>query len=341
MSSWCQEVKKSAARGVEESAVNSEFESPAPQDRVSPRVCIAVLTFRRPSDLAELLPQLDRQFSDAVDSSSYVLVVDNDEMPSAESIVQQCDGAYTFRYAHVATPGIAAARNGALDGAREADLLIFIDDDERPSADWLDALVSTYRTSRPAAVAGPVISSFAVTPDPWVSAGQYFTRRRWDTGTEIPLAATNNLLLDMAVIRRLDLRFDESLGLTGGEDTLFTRTLTARGGRIIWNNEAVVTDVVPENRMTRRWVIQRRFSAGNTTSLVALRLATSVWQRLALRLELTSRGGLRLVGGAGKAAWGWVSRSTSHEAQGVRTAARGLGMLAGAWGIAYREYKRQ
>ena len=83
-----------------------------------------------------------------------------------------------MRYVHEPEPGIAAARNRALDEAGPADLLVFIDDDERPVDGWLARLVETYRVDRPTAVVGPVVSEYEQQPDAWVSAGRFFDRRR-------------------------------------------------------------------------------------------------------------------------------------------------------------------
>ena len=92
------------------------------------------------------------------------------------------------------------------------------------------------------------MSRFAETPDPWIAAGRFFDRRRLPTGTDLEVAATNNLLLDLAVVRRLGLRFDAAFGLSGGSDTLFTRELVASGERMVWCDEAIVYDIVPTDR---------------------------------------------------------------------------------------------
>ena len=102
-----------------------------------PTVLIAVLTYRRPDDLAALLPQLIQQASGAGRDTS-VLVVDNDPAASARAA---CTGYHpAVRYVHEPRPGIAAARSRALREAGRHDVLIFIDDDERPSGPWLRSL---------------------------------------------------------------------------------------------------------------------------------------------------------------------------------------------------------
>jgi hypothetical protein len=110
---------------------------------------------------------------------------------------------------------------------------VFIDDDEVPSPDWLSSLLKLQAETGATAVVGPVISEYASTPDPWITAGEFFRRRRLPTGTVLDVAATNNLLLDMDQVRALGLDFNAGFGLMGGEDTLFTRQLVQRGGTMV------------------------------------------------------------------------------------------------------------
>jgi succinoglycan biosynthesis protein ExoM len=292
-------------------------------------VVIAVLTYRRPDDLAAALPLLLEQAA-TVDPPAAVLVVDNDPAGGARTTAERFPG---VRYAHEPTPGIAAGRNRALDEAT-GDLLVFIDDDERPSARWLASLVATWEATRPTGVVGPVTSEFAAEPDPWIVAGGFFDRRRPATGTEVQVAATNNLLLDLAAVRALGLRFDERFGLTGGSDTLFTRQLVRRGGRLVWCAEAGVVDVVPVERLTRRWVLRRAFRSGNGASVVELEVAADGRERLAVRARHVGQGLARIGGGVLKMAAG-------RRASGARNVARGAGLVSGSLGHVFTEYGRK
>jgi len=314
------------------------------------RLTVAVLTFRRPGDLDAVLPLLVEQAdaATALGVVARVVVVDNDPDGSARDRVERgaaealaaTDGRVRVEYAHEATPGIAAARNRALDVGGDDDLLVFLDDDERPSERWLVELLGLQRTTGAAAVVGPVRSEFAVPPEPYIVAGGFFERRRPATGTRLDVAATNNLLLDLAAVRRWGLRFDLALGQLGGEDTLFTRSIVARGGTMLWCAEAMVTDVVPAARVTRRWVLQRAYSSGNGWGLTSVMLAGSGPARLVVRLRLTGQGLVRLAGGAARWATGVATASLGRRARGLRTVLRGAGMVSGAWGAGYREYGR-
>lgn len=306
--------------------------------RTETRVVIAVLTYLRPEGLKQLLPLLIQQ-ADDLPLETKVLVVDNDPEASGRSLVLSF-GSEVLEYVNETRPGIAAARSRALKEAQGARFLAFIDDDEIPSTGWLGALLDTQRRTGAAAVVGPVVSEFEVKPEEWISRGGFFQRRRLQTGTEVSVAATNNLLLDLEQVSRLQVDFDPRFGLTGGEDTLFTRQIIQRGGKIIWCDEALVADVVPVSRSTRKWVLQRAFSSGNTWSQVSLELASSLPGRIGGHCRLLGAGCLRSLGGALRIAYGVATRSVADSAKGQRTLARGAGMLVGALGYSYQEYRR-
>jgi hypothetical protein len=320
---------------------------------------IAVLTYRRPEDIALALPRLAAQAGPGqgspgqgsragsgarpADLPTTVLVIDNDPEASARPIVERLAGTLRpglVRYVHEPEPGIAAARNRALREASSSALLVFIDDDEVPSERWLEQLVDLQHSSGAAAVVGPVISEYEHEPEPWIEAGKFFNRRRLATGTRLDVAATNNLLLDLRQVRALRLAFDERFGLSGGSDTLFTRQLIQRGGSMLWCDEAVVVDRVPASRLTRGWVLRRALRSGNSATRVSLELAGSSRARLTARAVSLASGTVRLLGGSGRVAAGLVSGSLAQKALGMRTAARGLGMTTGAFGYVYSEYRR-
>jgi GT2 family glycosyltransferase len=305
------------------------------------RVTVAVPTYRRPDDLRALLPLLLEQAREVSGDrwSVDVLVVDNDPGGGAAAVLGEAQ-ATEVRYVVEPTPGIAAVRNRALTEAAGATLLAFLDDDERPEPGWLAALLDTWSATGAAAVSGVVVSRFAGELDPWVRAGDFYFRRRRPTGTPLQVAACGNLLLDLDQVRALGLRFESALGLGGGEDTLFSRTLIRAGGRIVWCDESRAVDRVPAERMTRRWVLTRSWSHGNTAVLTDLRLATGPAARLRVRATGLARGLLRVAGGGLRWSWGHLSRSDRHQARGLRTLLRGAGMAGAACGLVFEEYAR-
>ncbi|MDJ0312328.1 glycosyltransferase [Arthrobacter sp. H35-D1] len=302
-------------------------------------VVIAVLTYQRPDELKLIVPRLLEQAA-SVPVEATVLVIDNSPEGNARGIVEEFD-AWNLHFANEVQPGISAGRNRALAESADVDLLVFIDDDELPSKEWLRALLVQYGSCGAAAVVGPVVADFSHEPSPWIVDGEVFTRRNFASGTRQDAAATSNLLLDLRQIRAMGLSFDERFGLSGGSDTLFTRQLVERGGSIIWCHEAIVVEPVPVGRLTREWVLRRSFRSGNSWSRVSLVLASSSGGRFKTRIDLSTHGGARLLGGASRFLLGLLLRNVKHRAKGLQTTARGAGMISGACGYVYSEYRRK
>ena len=326
------------------------------------RLTIAIPTFRRPDDLKraiggvlkQVAEQAAREPSGGTVSDAEVLVIDNDAQCSGRkaalaaaadagvavraSADEPTAGDMNVRYVVEERPGVAAVRNRALDETTERDLLIFIDDDEEPEPGWLAALVGLWASTGCQAVAGPVIPVYEVEPEAWVRQGEFFVRRTWPTGTVRPVAASNCLLLDLGFVRRAGLRFDEAFGATGGEDTLFTRRLSAAGGVIRWCDEARVRDHVPASRLTRPWILRRQRSHAATSVRVELALAGGGAQP-AIRAKAAAGGLVRIVVGGLRTVGGTLIGSPRHAAKGARLLARGRGILAASvGGGVHREY---
>lgn len=303
----------------------------------APSVVIAVPTFRRPDDLQRLLAALASAASHATAigaaSRVDVLVVDNDPAGSALAVVVQGSG---VRVVHETAPGIAAARNRALDESRAHDVLVFIDDDESPAAqDWLVRLLETARATRAFVVAGPVVTLVDGGLDPWVDAGGFFARRHrahLRTGASIDRAATNNLLLDLHFVRRSGIRFDDRFGRSGGEDSLFTSQLHRAGARMVWCAEALVHDHLPAARRSRAHALRRMRGMAAAGVRVGLALAPTRRRRAAVRVKAVLAGGARIGAGVAKCATGVVVHSQRLDAVGRRDVMRGVGALEGAAG---------
>lgn len=306
-------------------------------------VTVVVLTFQRPHLLPEILAELNRQVESArpTDTQSGVLVVDNDPVRSAEGAVAEAAG-LRITYVCEPRPGIGAARQRALQETPSSHLLVFIDDDEIPSPHWLEHLLAAWeKYDHPAGVAGKVIPRYETEPTPWISDGAFFVRRSLPTGTSVEAAGAGNLLLDLAQVHALRLAFDVGLGTRGGEDTLFTRQLTARGGRLIWCEEATATDIIPAQRLTKEWVLRRAYAHGTVTAMVDLNLSVGSRARALTRVRLVAAGALRVVGGVARSVAGVITSDGFRRARGPWMVRRGLGMAAGAAGHGFDEYARE
>ena len=303
-----------------------------------PRVLVAVLTYRRTDLLDGLLAQLVVQ-AVTVHPVAEVLVVDNDPAGSARDAVAAW-GSRGVRYVNEQRPGIAAARNRALTEAADADALVFIDDDELPSPHWLDALVSAWREWGCAAVAGPVTARFAAPLDPWVAGSGAFDRPARRTGELLPGAGAGNLLLDMAEVRAAGLLFDERLGLTGGEDTMFTHALVRSGRELRWVAEAAATELQPADRTTRPWVLRRAFRSASSWCRAEVELEPTAAARWRRRAGLSVRAVAHLAMAGGRFLLGVVTRDVARRARAACAVAAQAGVLSGLAGHVRREYAR-
>jgi succinoglycan biosynthesis protein ExoM len=304
----------------------------------SPRLVVAILTYRRPERLSALLASLPPRLSE-VDLPTSVLVIDNDPDQSARTTTRASHG-LDLRYVAEPRPGIAAARARALDEASSFRLLAFLDDDELPTPGWLSALVRTWTDTGATAVMGRVVTVFPADTDPWVLASGLFRRPRRPTGTVLEAAAAGNLLLDLNEVRRLGVQFDARLGLSGGEDTLFSRHLHRAGGTIVWCDESVAEDHVEPTRLTKPWALRRARGHGQAHVRTHLRLASPATRPAIRGLGLVG-GSLRVLAGAARQLLGRATGSLHHEARGSRMTARGLGMISASLGRTLLDYERE
>ena len=340
---------------------------------------IAMLTYRRNNYLAQVIPELLAQADDVCDAqtTASVLIVDNDPQAGARAVVEAARAALageqpqtaeppeqavlsepsgsadsdkaTLRlvYVHEPEPGIVAGRNRALSQAHGSDALIFIDDDEIPSPGWLKALVSTWRAQGCAAVTGPTPPTFEVDPSAWVVASGAFDSWEAADGAQVRSADTGNLLLDLAVVEDLGLRFDPRYGLTGGEDSLFTRQLTRAGGVIRFAAGAVVTKRVPAARARRTWVLERSLRSGSSWARVRIDTAgpadggaSGRLARLRLRLGYGAKGLAKAGIDGARAGVARIRGDVPAQARYEVSSRGGLGMVVGALGVQVREYGR-
>lgn len=224
---------------------------------------VCALTYRRPDGLERLLDGLVSQEFTGRPPSVEFLIVDNDPDASARSICERWRNRLgaALIYEHEPRPGIAVARNRALDSVgRHTEWIAFIDDDEVPAPDWLESLLRGQSAFDADVVSGLVVPHFAAPPPRWVRRGRFFDLVRRRTGTRLPQAQTNNVMFRAAIVRDLGVRFEERL--TYGEDTVFFRLVANAGYRIVRVNEARVAEWIAEERLSESWLTERRYRSG-------------------------------------------------------------------------------
>jgi succinoglycan biosynthesis protein ExoM len=228
-------------------------------------VTVCICTFRRPS-VRLALESVTKQELPA-EAALRILIIDNDLTPTARNLVEGVSALpeVQLEYRHVPGQNISLARNAALDAAK-TDWLAFIDDDEYAPPVWLQQLLAARAGAD--AVFGPSEAIYpSDTPD-WVKAGDYHSNWFLERRTPLYTGHTSNVLINMRLVRQHNLRFDLSLGQTGGEDTIFFHAMYKKGGVLRYAPNAVVFENVAPSRLSLKWIARRRFRVGQVYAMM-------------------------------------------------------------------------
>ena len=287
---------------------------PADEQETGMAVSIVIPTFRRHHLLTELVRRCFEQDHPETFAPLEVVVVDNSPERSAASVAEQLRDAYgpNFVYVCEPRPGISHARNTGVARSRGG-RIAFIDDDELPEPRWLASLVECMNLHAADAVFGPV---FPILLGPTGKLKDFFTSAFTQTSDQPTGAiirprsvlsttlgrkhcyrpmATNNVLFARSRCITGPEPFAPTLGLGGGEDTLFFLGLHYAGAKFVWCREAAVSELIPSERLTTRYVVRRRYRDGQITSSTCLMLRPRRYGRL---LEVMMMGASQLLLGS-------------------------------------------
>ena len=224
---------------------------------------ICVCTYRRPQLANTLNSLMALEIPDNYDVQ--ILVIDNDDGPSAQLMVDKMatDAPLQLRYVHCPKGNISIARNGALTHST-ARFLAFIDDDEIAPPDWLIHLTQKMAKDDAGVVLGPVEATYPDGAPAWMKRARIHATMPVWVDDNIITGYTCNVLMDRQSPVLENRTFDLSLGQTGGEDTAFFAKFVADGGKIAFSADAVLSEAIPSDRVSFRWLLRRRFRMGQT-----------------------------------------------------------------------------
>ncbi len=296
---------------------------------------IAISTYRRPELLRALLDSIARQRFAGEAPEITISIADNSSDLEGMAVAREV--APSFRWPilidHEPQPGIATTRNRTVRLLGDQDAIVFIDDDETASPEWLDRLVRTAVDFDADVVSGPVLPRFSQPPPAWVVTGRFYERPRHRTGTITGTTATSNLLVRGLVFDELgDPWFDPSLGLIGCDDTHFLERAQRRGHPSVWCDEATVSETFPPERVSVRWLVQRQFRGGNSYVIVQ-RMVAPGWRTTA---QIIAKASIRTV--VSVAALPVAALRPVSRVWALRSIATGVGQLAGYVNVRYAEY---
>ena len=300
------------------------------------KLAICGLTYHRPEGLTRLLHGLRDLTFDGAAPDLRIIIVDNDPAGNAREVCDRVCGVlrWPLQYVVEQRRGIAFARNAALEAVGDADWIAFIDDDEVPSPDWIDELCRVQRLHNADVVGGPVVPYFPAPAPQWLLDGAFMRGERYATGQQLDHAYTNNVMFRAAIVRETNLRFDRRWALMGCEDLHFFQAVALAGFKIVWADDAIVTEWIPRSRTTLAWLLQRAFRCGNSDSCVE----REIYPRDNPRGHPLIRALKRVIVGV----WGLplsLPFGRHRIAFYLRHIFYGAGMFAGWFGVRYEEYR--
>jgi glycosyltransferase involved in cell wall biosynthesis len=195
-------------------------------------------------------------------------VVENGEEPSlSEMICEFQDNVLGSKVVYEVEPqlGIPTARNHVLEIAirEKMDFVGFVDDDETVDPEWLVQMLACIEGRGLDLVGGPVrLHPLDYPPTPMqrliyrglVARCSRIERRaallRQEAQDHRVTIITSSWLGRCEFILSAGLRFDASLGFSGGSDTAIYRAALAEGAKTGWCPQALVYETMPPTRLT-------------------------------------------------------------------------------------------
>lgn len=201
-----------------------------------------------------------------------LLLADNAPDDPIEDVFHHFKSQFPFavNYFQEHARGIVHMRNRIVREAldRKFHYLAFIDDDEIVRKDWLVMMHNTLVKYDADVISGRTLRQLPESTPNWIRDGGFFEKGKRSTGIQRPTSSTCNVLFD---VRKLcgdwGMQFDERLNFVGSSDILFFNQAHKKGAKIIWANEAIVEEIIPESRATQAWLLQRAYRIGNTMSV--------------------------------------------------------------------------
>ncbi|MBV6645855.1 MAG: glycosyltransferase family 2 protein [Cyclobacteriaceae bacterium] len=235
------------------------------------KAAIGLGTSKRPKMLSQTLNSLvSLNIPEGVDVE--LLLVDNAPEEPSKDVFDTYAKKLSFQahYFTEASRGIVHMRNRILEEALAGDFdyLSFIDDDEIVSPDWLRFIFDAMSAYDADVISGRTLRILPRSTPAWIKEAGFFDKGKRATGIQRSTSSTCNVTFD---VKKLGgdwkMRFDERLNFVGSSDVLFFNQAHRKGAKIVWSNEAIVEEIIPESRATQDWLIQRAFRIGNTMSV--------------------------------------------------------------------------
>lgn len=300
-------------------------------------VSICIPTYKRPEMLAKLIRSITDCYIDPLlIAKVFIIIVDNDKDKTAEEVVNIFADLYhpsfNIQYYHYPIKGLASVRNELLikSLALNPEFIVFIDDDEYVTKNWLNELILTVISNKVDAARGPVIAA----PASPVSSGILWLLKRenYPDNTRIKTWTAGNLIIRTTSLKKFEIQFDKRFNSIGSEDSYFGIQMEKKGASIFWAANAKVYETIPESRATVRWFLRRYYRVA-VTFVYMLKLEKKyfqVFKKVLISFLYVLIGFISSI---------LLLLPVKIKYWGLLKISEGIGGLAGLFNIQYKEYK--
>lgn len=302
------------------------------------RVAICIITYKRPELLRQCLKSLAKQkFKKYSQPNCRLVIIDNDISQPLVKVNGLLNAKLFSEVIHKqeSKKGVSSARNHAIQAAGDVDFIAFIDDDEEATPYWLDELLFCQRQYQADVVTGPVLPNYLDSCPKWIHTGKFFEVKRYQTGLEVNHAGNGNVLIRTHWLKVIPGPYDVKMNPIGGEDTLFFTLIKGKGAKLIWSDEAIVSETVSSERMTIKWLLMRAIRFGSLVTLVEKRTDNPL-KIIAIRIM---KGTARILFGLLSLIPNSITKGLAGFVQSLENMATGLGEFLGIMGIIPQGYK--
>ena len=248
-------------------------------------VCLTCCTCKRPKMLEKSLNSI-KELIIPQNIRVEILVVDNDSEKSAEKTVEKIKQELNIpiHYKIEIERGISNARNKALEEVLElgASHILFFDDDEILDRNCLIEHINLYQNNKDTVIStGPTINKFIDKLPSYITKHLVFKQKTSKrTGQIIDHSACGNVFFPVSLIKDYNLRFSKEYTFMGGEDGDFFKRAFALGFTIVWNNEAVIYEMISKSRGNINWILKKCYYNGYAGTMLKIKNEKNILNKL-------------------------------------------------------------
>ena len=242
---------------------------------IKDQVTVAVCSY----NAAHYLPNLiEKLLAQECSIPFEVLIINNNSTDNTQELVERLAAINdTIRYVNEFEQGIAFARNRAIEESLSSRYLAFIDADELPEKNWLQAAITVLRDDEIDCVGGKISISLSSRPKwlsdellPFYGEVNYskHTFRIIDRSTPI---WSGNVAYNTRIFHQ-GLRFDTRYNrkgneLGGGEDDIMLRYLLQHSFKLVYEPKMEVLHLISDAKIKRRYFLKIHYLAGKKSAL--------------------------------------------------------------------------